>query len=645
MSPDARRTLDRLLPRLGENLPEAELQSFQLFAQRLEHHFERLFRLLLGLYGNQFDFFYHLERILKTALNGWSARPKELRSLDRIREESPSWFTSEQMLGAVCYVDLYAKDLAGMQDRIPYLKQLGVTYLHLMPFFACPEGENDGGYAVSSYRAVQPNLGTIADLRTLTDKLHGAEISLVVDFVFNHTSDEHEWAVRALQGDPAYEDYYFLFPDRTMPDRFEKNLREIFPQVRRGNFTYREDVQKWVWTTFNSYQWDLNYHNPEVFRSMCEEMIFLANCGVDVLRLDALAFTWKEEGTTCENLPQAHTLIQAFNAVSALACPSLMFKSEAIVHPDEVEQYISKDECALSYNPLLMALLWEGLATREIDLLRYSMQKRFEIPNSCSWVNYVRCHDDIGWTFSDEDAAAMGKNGFDHRMFLNDFYTGVFPGSFARGMPFQYNPETRDCRISGTCASLSGLEKALAEETEVEVELAVRRIILVHSIILAVGGIPLIYLGDELATLNDYSFTKDPVKAHDSRWVHRPKYDPERDRLRAEPHSPVGRVFTRLEQMIRIRKGHPVFAASVPTQFPDTRNPHVLGFVREHAASRLFVLANFGEQKINFPGSILRAEGEGISFTDLITNSPHSAVEPLVLEPYQTVWLMRRGTI
>ena len=344
----------------------------------------------------------------------------------------------------------------------------------------------------------------------------------MVDFVFNHTSDEHPWARRALAGDEDYREFYFMFPDRQMPDAYEKTLRDIFPDVRPGSFTYRPDIDRWVWTTFHSYQWDLNYSNPATFRQMLGEMLFLANAGVEILRLDAVAFIWKQLGTNSENLPQAHHIIRAYNALARIAAPALLFKSEAIVHPDEVARYISPDECQLSYNPLLMALLWESLATREVKLLRYSMSYRFKIPADCAWINYVRSHDDIGWTFDDGDARQVGINGFDHRRFLNAFYTGRFPGSFARGLPFQENPQTGDARVSGTCASLAGLEKALREASPQEVDLAIGRILLIHSVVLSMGGIPLIYLGDELGALNDYDYARDPHKAGDTRWVHRP---------------------------------------------------------------------------------------------------------------------------
>jgi amylosucrase len=573
------------------------------------------------------------------------ARPAELRGLDAARELEPEWFQFQDMLGGVCYVDLFAGDLDGIRARIPYFVELGLTYLHLMPLFKAPEGENDGGYAVSSYREVNPALGDMDGLRALAAELRHAGISLVVDFIFNHTSDEHDWALRALRGDAQYQEYYLMFPDRTAPDAYERDLREIFPDVRPGSFTYVPEIHRWVWTTFHSYQWDLNYANPEVFRAMLEEMLFLANAGVEVLRLDAVAFTWKRLGTTCENLPEAHMLIQAFNALARMAAPALLFKSEAIVHPDEVAKYISPGECQLSYNPLLMALLWESLATREVKLLQHSMRERYRIPPGCAWVNYVRCHDDIGWTFDDADAAQLGINGHDHRRFLNDFYTGRFAGSFARGLPFQENPKTGDARISGTGASLAGLEEALREppeeDPELRTRLAIRRILMIHSVILSIGGIPLIYLGDEIGTLNDYGYRDDPDKAGDSRWVHRPAADPARYARRGDPQPVEGQVYGGLSRLIAVRKTSPAFAGS-KMAVVETGNPHVSGYVRQGEGQRVLALANFSENPQIIAANVIRTHGLGYAFRDLATDAEIVLEHDLTLEPCGFAWLVAR---
>ncbi|MBK8780686.1 MAG: alpha-glucosidase C-terminal domain-containing protein [Anaerolineales bacterium] len=607
---EIQRTLKRILPHLEERLKKqikANPQGWQVFSTRLQKHFSKLFKLYFDIYHDQYDFFFHLEDLLISLATSWFARPADLRELDNAREKDPLWFQSNQMLGGVCYVDLFANDLEGVKSKIPYFKELGLTYLHLMPLFKAPAGENDGGYAVSSYRDVHPPLGTMEQLASLACEFRQAGISLVVDLVFNHTSDEHLWAERAKAGDDEYADFYRIFPTRQLPDLYEQNLREIFPEEHAGAFTFFPDLFKeggWVWTTFHSYQWDLNYANPAVFNRMAEEMLFLANQGVEVLRLDAVAFIWKQLGTGCENLPEAHTLIQAFNAVAQIAAPALLFKSEAIVHPDDVVKYISPEECQLSYNPLIMALLWNSLATRKVRLLSQALATRFRINSGTAWVNYVRVHDDIGWTFSDEDAAMLGVNGNDHRRFLNEFFRGRFNGSFSRGLPFQENPVTGDCRISGTCASLAGLEKAMHEEGEKEVELAIRRIHLLYGVVLTIGGIPLIYLGDEIGTLNDYSYRDDPAHERDSRWVHRPRADWKKYEKRNDVNTVEGRVFQGLKMLIDLRKQHEVFAGG-ELEIIQTENEHVLGFTRIHAGKRAVIFANFSEEPQSISARII----------------------------------------
>jgi glycosidase len=596
----AQKSLQRILPRVEQSLKKnisKDPPGWEQFTARLHKNFPALFNSYIEIYGDQYDFFYHLEDLVTSIARSWFNRPLDLKELDEEREQNPLWFQSNQMLGGVCYVDLFAGDLKGVKSKIPYFKELGLTYLHLMPLFKAPESENDGGYAVSSYREVHPPLGTMKELTSLARELRSANISLVVDLVFNHTSDEHLWAQRAKTGDEEFMDFYRIFPTREMPDRYEQNLREIFPEEHSGAFTFFPELPNgggWVWTTFHSYQWDLNYANPAVFNRMAEEMLFLANQGVEVLRLDAVAFIWKQIGTGCENLPEAHILIKAFNAVAQIAAPALIFKSEAIVHPDDVVKYISPDECQISYNPLLMALLWNTLATRQTNLLSQALATRFKLHPHTAWVNYVRVHDDIGWTFSDEDAAQFWIDGNDHRRFLNEFYRGRFGGSFARGLPFQENPFTGDCRISGTCASLAGLEKALREEGANEVELAIRRILLIHGVILTVGGIPLIYLGDEVGTLNDYAYRDDPAHERDSRWVHRPRADWEKYGKRNDTTSVEGLVFQGLKKIIELRKQHKVFGGGELEIIP-TENEHVLGFMRTHAGKRAVILANFSE--------------------------------------------------
>ncbi|MGM0453249.1 MAG: alpha-amylase family glycosyl hydrolase [Thermodesulfobacteriota bacterium] len=643
ISRQAEKSLERLIPRIRPRLgPDDETHSelWQTFEIRLRREWPRLFRLLVQLYGWQYDFFYHLEQILVTAVQAWAERPDYLRAADAAHEADTQWYQSEQMVGGVLYVDLFSDKLASLHEHIAYFKQLGLNYLHLMPVFAVPHGNSDGGYAVSDYRAIHPDIGTMEELTALARILHDEGIHLVLDFVMNHTSDEHVWAQRARTGNPDFQEYYLMFDDRHLPDQFQQHLRDIFPDARRGCFTYDAQAQKWVWTTFNDFQWDLNYANPAVFRAMAEEMFFLANVGVRVLRLDAVAFIWKKMGTSCENLPEAHLVIQAYNALARIAAPSLLFKSEAIVHPDEVMRYIHPQECQLSYNPLLMALLWEALATRDVALLTHAMKKRIRIHPECAWVNYLRCHDDIGWTFDDADAREVGIDPEGHRRFLNAFYTGSFPGSFATGVPFQYNPDTGDLRISGTLASLAGLEHALEKQDPKLIEAAVARINLLRSIMISVGGIPLIYLGDEWGMLNDYTYLSDPAKASDSRWVHR-------SRQRWESHSRADltdadtlewRFFNELVELIDLRKQLPALRNGNMEVF-ETDNRHLFGFIRQYGDQKLVIVNNFSEHPQTLFQKPLNRATAATQFTDRICGQTVENPNGLSLGPHQFVWL------
>lgn len=629
-------TYQRLLP-LIKKQEAGSGKNADLFFERLNRNFDRLFNSLYHLYGTRYDFYYHLEDLLHRMASIYKERKPGLKKRDTIKESDPHWYQSEKMIGGICYVDLYAGDLKKLEKKIPYFRELGLTYLHLMPFFDCAADENDGGYAVSSYRRVRNDLGTMEDLEALAISFHENGINLVVDFINNHTSDDFIWAKKAISGDEEFIEHYYMFPDRTLPDQYDRTLRAIFPEVRHGNFTRLEEIDRWVWTTFHNYQWDLNYKNPSVFNAIAEELLVLANRGVDVLRMDAVAFTWKKMGTDCENLPEAHYILQALNAVASIVCPGLLLKSEAIVHPDEVNRYIDFDECRLSYNPLLMALSWESLATRETGLLTHSMKHRFRIDENCSWVNYVRCHDDIGWTFSDEDAGELGINGYDHRKFLNQFYSGKFPGSFSRGVPFQHNPANDDMRICGSAASLTGMEKGSTVNDTNEIELSINRIQMMYGVAYSIGGIPLLYLGDEWGVLNDYSFQDDSRKSHDSRWVHRPdlRNGVKSDLVRKDTAERLMRFF---RKMAKIRSSDPVFGKSA-TRFPNQIDPHLFTFIRGSGVDKLLVIANFSEHQRSLNHGWITDHLQAVEYRDILSGEKRTAGEELVISPYRILWL------
>jgi amylosucrase len=584
-----------LLERITSRIPHgSHPERWDIFVSRLDLFFDDLFTHLKVLYGERDDFLYFLEDLIFDIWSSFIDRSDRLILRDQEHDSQSQWFTTNEAAGGVCYVDLLAGDLKKLIDRLDYIEELGLNLLHLMPMFRVPEHESDGGYAVSSYRDLDPEIGTIDDLRVLSEKMHERGISLVVDFILNHTSDQHEWAQKAQEGDLYYRNFYYIFPDRMESEEYQRHLRDIFPEVRKGSFTYSHALDAWVWTTFNSYQWDLNYHNHEVFRAMANEMMYLANVGVDVFRFDAVAFIWKKKGTRCESLPEAHTLVRAFRALARIAAPSVLFKSEAIVHPDEVKSYLDHDECELSYNPLLMATSWEALATRNARLLSTSVRDRFSVPSGCAWVNYVRSHDDIGWTFDDDDARSLGIDPQGHRAFLNSFFIGTFPGSFGRGLPFQENRLTGDARVSGTCASLTGLEKGIVSQNHGEIEFAARKIQLLYGLAFTLGGIPLIYLGDELGSCNDYSFLEKKGKAHDSRWVHRVRFSQEAYERRHQEKAVEHIVYEKIRQLVKARTSSPILSVGeYDVHF--AADAHLFVCDRVLYDQRLTICANFSD--------------------------------------------------
>ncbi|MFN2223053.1 MAG: alpha-amylase family protein [Candidatus Promineifilaceae bacterium] len=623
-----------------------EITEQEIFRLRVIQHLPDVIRPLQALYGQRPDFESWLAKLMHLVAQAYASRPAELRLLDLARVGEPDWFQQSDMMGYVCYVDRFADDLQGVAEKVSYLQELGVTYLHLMPLLQTRPGPNDGGYAVADYRQVDQRLGTMDDLAELAGRLRRSGISLCIDLVCNHTAKEHTWARKAMAGDPDYQAYYHMFPDRTLPDQYELTLREIFPDFAPGSFTYYPEIDRWVWTTFNEYQWDLNYANPAVFAEMLDTMLFLANQGVEVLRLDAVAFMWKRMGTDCENQPEAHYILQAFRALSRIAAPGLLLKAEAIVSPPQLVPYLGRGlatnkECEIAYHNVLMVMLWSSLAERKVALMTHALDQMPAIPSGCAWNTYVRCHDDIGWAVTEEDAEAVGLNGFLHRAFLSDFYSGRFEGSFARGGTFQYNPKTGDRRISGALASLAGLEIALEKEDPLLVEQAIGRILLLHNMILAFGGIPLLYMGDEIGLLNDDAYLDDPDLAGDNRWMHRPFMDWARAEKREDAESVSGRIFQGLQALIQARKQTPALHAQAATYPVWTNNERVFGFLRDSPRGRLLILGNFSEMPQGVPAFRLHQMGFEGALINLLDGRTLESWRDLHLGPFQALWLVK----
>jgi amylosucrase len=617
----------------------------EIFDLRLARSAPDLFPMLEALYGARGDYPDFRERLIKALRKGWKDRPADLKRLDLARDLEPDWFQRPGMAGYVFYIDRFNGTLQGILDKLDYLQDLGVTYVHLMPCLKPRPGDSDGGYSVMDYRQINPAFGTMADFEAVSAALRERGMSLCVDLVLNHTAKEHAWARKAAKGDPAYQDYYLMFDSPDLPDQYERTLVEVFPDNAPGNFTHYPEIGKWVWTTFNEHQWDLNWANPAVFLEIVEVMLFLANKGVDVLRLDAVAFMWKRMGTRCQSEPEVHMLLQALRACSRIASAAVIHLEEAIVAPAEMLPYLGRGvhdgkEGNLAYHNSLMVQFWSALATRDTRLMTHVLATHFpDRLTNATYATYIRCHDDIGWAVTDEDAAAVGLSGHGHRGFLSNFYEGSFPGTFAKGALFQVNEATGDKRISGSFASLAGLERAEAAGDLAGIEMAVQRILLGHALIASWGGIPLVYMGDELALKNDYGYLDDPHHAHDSRWVHRPRMDWTLAAARHAGDTPAARVFWGTKTILARRAATPALHAAVPLRVVSVGNDAVLAFQRLAPTGTLLGLFNFTETWQEVGESQARALGVRAMHDALSDQRVETHGGKVVLPPYARVWL------
>jgi amylosucrase len=568
------------------------------FAERFLLHISSIESLFNEIYGGHPKRNESFDALLSSIIDCHLQRPSTFLKKDAAKEKQGNWFLSNQITGMSLYVDRFAGSLKGLTEKLNYFDELGVNFLHLMPVFESPAGESDGGYAVSNFRKVDARFGTNEDLNTLIGKMNEQNMYLMLDIVLNHTSHHHEWAQKAKAGDAYYQDFFYFYDNRDIPNQLDQTMPEIFPESSPGSFTYIQECNKWVMTVFHHYQWDLNYSNPNVLVAMLENVLHYANLGVDILRIDAPAFIWKQLGTTCQNLPQAHILLRLIKQCVQAASPGMALLGEAIVAPNEIIKYFGTDnyvakECDVAYNATQMALQWDAIATGDTRVMLAAQHPIMQKPYGCTWISYTRCHDDIGLGYDDYMIERVGFNPYHHRTYLKNFFAGWHEGSVAAGALFSVNPKTGDARISGSLASLCGLEKAVAWNNETEIEFALRKIILMQAHSMFMGGIPMLFYGDELAYTNDYSYLQDPGKSYDNRWMHRPIMNWDKNEKRNSEGSYENIIFSNTQKLIATRKALDVISDTKNVTWMTPHNIHVAGFVRANENCKLYCLFNY----------------------------------------------------
>ena len=603
--------------------------------RRMDRRGEELKSLYLSLYPEHSP---AMDALLEILQKRYRARPTDLKRRDRSRELAPDWYKGNDLLGMCLYVEPFAGTLRGVREKLDYLEECGVNYLHLMPFLDTVDGRSDGGYAVASFRRVKPGLGTMADLEALTSDCHARGISVCVDLVMNHTSEDHLWARRARAGDPIYQNYFFFYDDRKIPDEYEKHVPQVFPTTAPGNFTYREDIQKYVLTSFYPYQWDLNYQNPAVLNAMADNMLYLANKGIDVIRIDAVPYIWKELGTDCRNLPQVHTIVRMLRLLCELVCPGVLLLGEVVMAPEKLAPYFGPacaPECHMLYNATTMCTTWHTVATRDTRLLRHQADTVAALPKDYIFLNYLRCHDDIGWGLDYPYLRQFGMEEIPHKAYLNAFFTGEFPGSFARGERYNDDPRLGDARLCGTTASLLGIEAAEDAGDTQALERAIDRELMLHAWLLGQSGVPILYAGDEIGQRNDYSYRDDPQKAEDSRYIHRGAFDWAQSELRHDPATRQGKLFQGLRKLEKIRCEQSIFSADADVAAFDAGNTALLGIRRRRKGRTLTMVYNFSE---HWQHAELNATGFHV---DLVRGETIDLVGTWELPPYGFVWLLK----
>ena len=588
------------------------------FERRLARHIDELRWLYMELYNNDAMFAELCDNLYRFA----EERSTALKKRDLEREADPEWYRSNDLTGMMLYIDNFAGDLEGVRKKLPYIEQTGVNMLHLMPFLDTVPERSDGGYAVADFRAVRPDLGTMEDLEKLADACHKKGINLCMDFVMNHTSQDHEWAKKARQGDGEYMSRYFFFNNWSIPAEYEKTVPQVFPTTAPGNFTWLDDCQHFVMTSFYPYQWDLNYRNPRVFNEMMHNFLFLANRGMDMIRIDAVPYIWKELGTDCRNLPQVHTIVRMMRMIGEIVCPSVILLGEVVMEPVKVVPYfgtVEKPECHMLYNVTTMCTTWHTVATQDTRLLRRQLDIVNSLPKEYVFLNYLRCHDDIGWGLDyDWLKWNFGTDEKAHKRFLSDWFQGHWEGSVSRGELYNDDPASGDARQCGTTASLCGIEKAGFEHNSAAMERAVRFDLTLHAMMFMQTGLPLLYSGDELAQVNEYSYKDDPKKAEDSRYLHRGKFRWELAEHAHDLDTPEGQVFCGLNALGALRKTNPAFGAGADVWTLDTGDDGVLAIGRYFEGQKIIGVFNFTpwDKKVTFPHD----PGE---FTDMLTGGLH----------------------
>ena len=532
------------------------------FIDKFSMYYDELKWLYIELYNNEFTF----SRLCDNMEKAYSKRSADLKKLDKVREEDKQWYKSPDMVGTMIYADDFADTLSGVQKKLGFVQKLNINMLHLMPFLDSPKAASDNGKAVSNYKKIRSDLGKMEDLKSLAQACHRKNICICSDFIMNHTSSSHIWAKKAQNGEGEYMSRYFFYDNPDIPNSYDLTVPQVYPATAPGNFTYIPEIDHFVMTTFYPYEWDLNYSNPKVFNEMVNNLLFLANQGIDMFKLKDISYIWKEIGTNCRNLKQVHTIIRMLRIITEVVCPGVLLMGDAEGSLEDIVSYFGtedKPECHLVIDKDASDTIWHTMATGNCKLIKRRLDKVNTVSKDNIFVNYLRSFDPIDWRL---DYDILKEDEIDpaaHRKYLNDFFTGKITEGIAYGEIVNDDPIVMEDKLEGSVMALCGLKTVSASLDDSSIETAIRKIILLYAYLMMEAGIPWVHCADI-------------------------KTDPKTNSIR-------GRLFNELCKLESLRQNERVFNFYADKWTLDTWDEGTLAMGRYFEGQKVIAVFNFTE--------------------------------------------------
>lgn len=569
-----------------------------LYVQRYNRHIDELKWLYMELYSNE----SMLSELCYQIHNFFIERDEGLKNRDVTRENNPDWYRKSKMTGMALYIDHFADTIKGVEQSIEHLQKCNINYVHFMPFFETTRYRTDDQYAITDFRKTMEKIGKIEDLCHLTKLCHEKSINVSVDFIMNRTSNEHEWAKKAMHGDVEY-------------------------------------MNRYVTKTDHSYEWDLNYKNPRVLNEMMYNYMFIANLGTDLIQINEIEDIWKGESQNCSKVSQIHTIARIMRIISEIVCPGVLLLGNVKNDMKNAITYFGEDEKPefhMVYQKTFMNEVWNSVATRNVKLLQTKLDVINKYPKEYVFVNYLRNHEKLNWNLDYDFLYKNQKiNQKMHREYLNEYFLGRTGYSNSRGEVENNSDNSEKICFCGTTASMCGLEKAIDENNKKEINQAIKLEIMLYAYLFIQSGIPVIYSGDEIGQMNDYSYKENRDKMRDIQNVCRGKFDWSKAVKVVDEYSIEGKIMRGLNKIQVVKNRENTFCQIADVRVVDTKNNSVICIAREFAGEKILGIFNFSEHE-----KIVNIDEEEGIYEDLLSGKKMK-VKCLQMQGYDFYYLKK----